>query len=231
MITATLLNVADSLMPMISRMVSSPTMNIAGRLSTCPGGRPALGEEPPDVDPGVGRRGVDVGRGGVFGRDDDAEVLEERDHVSRPAHRDGGGGEEVLQNQVPADDPGEELAQRRVAVGVGGAGDRDHGGEFGVAQSGEGAGGTGEDEGDHDPRAGVVGGGLPRQHEDARADDRADAEQDQVDRPEHALEAVIRGELGLKRGHILATEEAHEKLECGEEASNSVMRESVNGKQ
>jgi hypothetical protein len=160
-----------------------------------------------------------------LGWDDDAEVLEERDHVSRPAYRDGGGREEVLQNQVPPDDPGEELAQRRVAVGVGRPGNRNHGREFGVAQSGEGAGGTGEDEGNHDPRAGVVGGGLPRQHEDARADDRADAEQDQVDRPEHALEALIRGELGLKRGHVLATEEAHEKLDGWGRVKYQVLRE------
>jgi hypothetical protein len=34
--TATLLTVADSLMPIISRIVSSPTMNIAGRLRTSP---------------------------------------------------------------------------------------------------------------------------------------------------------------------------------------------------
>ena len=34
--TAKLLNVADSLMPMIRRMVMSPTMNIAGTLSTAP---------------------------------------------------------------------------------------------------------------------------------------------------------------------------------------------------
>ena len=34
--TTMLLNVADSLMPMTSRMVMSPTMNIAGRLSTAP---------------------------------------------------------------------------------------------------------------------------------------------------------------------------------------------------
>ena len=36
MTTAMLLNVADSLMPTISRMVISATMNIAGTLSTCP---------------------------------------------------------------------------------------------------------------------------------------------------------------------------------------------------
>jgi len=34
--TAMLLNVADSLMPMMSRIVISSTMNIAGTLSTAP---------------------------------------------------------------------------------------------------------------------------------------------------------------------------------------------------
>ncbi len=35
--------------------------------------------------------------------------------VARPADGDGGGGEQVLEDQVPADDPGDELAQRGVA--------------------------------------------------------------------------------------------------------------------
>ena len=43
----------------------------------------------------------------------------------------------VLEDQVPADDPGHELAEGRVGVRVGAAGDRDHGRELGVAEPGQ----------------------------------------------------------------------------------------------
>ena len=60
--------------------------------------------------------------------------------VLRPAVGDGGGGDGVFEDEVPADDPGEHLAQRDIGVGVGGAGHRRHRGEFRVAQGGEDAG-------------------------------------------------------------------------------------------
>ena len=41
----------------------------------------------------------------------------------------------VFQDQVPPDDPGEDFAQGRVRVGIGAAGDRNHGGQLGVAQA------------------------------------------------------------------------------------------------
>ena len=47
--------------------------------------------------------------------------------------------EGVLEDEVPADDPGDQLAERRVGVGVGRPGDGDHAGELGVAEAGEGA--------------------------------------------------------------------------------------------
>ena len=50
----------------------------------------------------------------------------------------------VLEHQVPADDPRDELAHRRVAVRVRRAGDRDHARELGVAEAGEAAGEAGE---------------------------------------------------------------------------------------
>ena len=45
--------------------------------------------------------------------------------------------ERELQQQVPADDPGDDLAHGRVRVGVGAAGGRHAGGQFGVAEGGE----------------------------------------------------------------------------------------------
>ncbi len=113
-----------------------------------------------------------------------SKVTKYRDHPDR----DRGGGEHVFQHQVPADEPGDELAQGRVAVGVGAARDRHHGGEFGVAQAGEYAAQAGDDEGQDHGRSGVFGGGDTGQHKDAGADDAADAQRGEGDRPEGTVE-------------------------------------------
>src|SRR3546814_2357025 len=52
---------------------------------------------------------------------------------SAPVLGDHRRGREQLQDQVPADDPGQELAERGVGVRVGAAGYRDRGCELGVA--------------------------------------------------------------------------------------------------
>ncbi len=135
------------------------------------------------------------------------------------ADRDAHVGEGVLEDEVPADDPGDELAHGGVGVGVGGAGDGDHAGELGVAEAGEGA-----DDGDEDQREGeggagagaageggvvdeVVGQGRVEDGggvelfagdggaddgEDARADDGADAEGGERDGAEGFLERRLR---------------------------------------
>ena len=72
------------------------------------------------------------GRGDI-----DAEVVEEFYGVARPSNGDRGGGEEVFQDKVPADDPGEQFAEASIGVGVGAAGGGNHGGVFGVAEAGK----------------------------------------------------------------------------------------------
>ncbi len=57
-------------------------------------------------------------------------------------------GEGVFEDEVPADDPGDELSHDGVGVGVGGAGDGDHAGELGVTEAGETTDDGDEDEGD-----------------------------------------------------------------------------------
>src|SRR6266478_6015606 len=48
--------------------------------------------------------------------------------VSAEADRDRNIAHDVFKNQIPTDDPGENLAQRGVRIRVGAARDRDHGG-------------------------------------------------------------------------------------------------------
>ena len=90
--------------------------------------------------------------GQVGGRDPherrmDAEPVEQIDDVGGEADADAHVGEGVFEDQVPADDPGDQFAEGGVGVGVGRAGDGDHGGDFGVAEAGEGA-----DDGDQHQR-------------------------------------------------------------------------------
>ena len=106
-------------------------------------------EEGGDVEAGVPAGGEDVfagevlkAEGKVGGREPlgvevDAEPVEEVDDVRGEADGDAHVGEGVLEDEVPADDPGDELAEGGVGVGVGRAGDGDHAGEFGVAEAGE----------------------------------------------------------------------------------------------
>ena len=120
----------------------------------------------------------------------DAEAGEDALEVAAPADRDRHRADGVLENQVPADHPGEDLAERGVGVGVGAAGDRDHRRELGVAQRREAAGEAGRHVGEHDRRPRLVGGRRPGQHEDAGADDRADAQQRQIHGRQRALERL-----------------------------------------
>ena len=68
-----------------------------------------------------------------------AEPVEKIDEVRGEADADRHVANGVFEDQVPADDPRDELAHGRVGVGVRAASDRNHGREFGVAERGEGA--------------------------------------------------------------------------------------------
>ena len=130
--------------------------------------------------------------------------VQQAGEISGPADRHRRGGKRVLEHEHPADEPGHELAERRVGIGIGAARDRQHRGEFGIAEAGEPAGEAGDHERQYDRRAGVGRGGMAGQHEDAGADDRADAERHEVPRGQHALQRMLaaRGigfRLGLDR--------------------------------
>ena len=76
--------------------------------------------------------GRDPHRGGM-----QAEPVEQIDDVRGKADADGHVGAGVFQNQIPADDPGDQFAERGVGVGVGRAGNGNHGRQFGVTEAGE----------------------------------------------------------------------------------------------
>src|ERR1700679_2298841 len=52
------------------------------------------------------------------------EVFQEAEQVTAPTGGDGRRTEGIFQDQVPADDPGEDLAQSRISVGVSRTGNR-----------------------------------------------------------------------------------------------------------
>ena len=54
--------------------------------------------------------------------------------VCRESDRDSHVRNRVLEDEVPADDPGKYLAERRVGVGIRASRNRNHGGELGVAE-------------------------------------------------------------------------------------------------
>ena len=93
--------------PMMSSSVTATHDQTAGRLSTAVTGSP----------PGTGTSVPGAALSAA--RERNADVAEEAQQVARPAHRHRGRAQGVLQDQVPADDPGDELAQRGVGIGVG----------------------------------------------------------------------------------------------------------------
>src|SRR2546426_1655167 len=123
----------------------------------------------------------------------------------RSAHR-------VLEDQVPADDPRDQLAERGVGIRVGAPRDGDHRREFGVGDRRECAGHPGEENGHHDRWAGADVSGIPRDRgpdcgEDPGPDDRADAERGELEGTERAPESTADLAIGDALVDGLATEE------------------------
>ena len=120
-------------------------------------------------------------------------VMHERSKIVGPTDRDGHVADRVFEDQVPADDPRDQLSQRRVRIGVGRAGDRHHRRHFGVTERRKGADDGRDPKREHQrwtgarPRS-VAGGGGADGGKDARADDRADAQQRDIERPQAPLQ-------------------------------------------
>src|SRR5580704_7929669 len=110
----------------------------------------------------------------------------------RPAGGQRAGAHGVFQRQIPADNPGKDLAECGVRVGVSAARQRNHGRELRIAQRGEGTTHAGEHEREHQAGPCVVR-AQARQHENSRANHRANAQGRQLKRSESALQTVLAG--------------------------------------
>ena len=130
--TSRLVTRADSRMPTMATTPSTSTMPIAPRLTDA-----ALFGEP------------------------GARQAEQLCEVTRPAPGHHRRAERELQQQVPPDDPRDDLAHRGVRVGVGAAGGRHAGRQLGVAEGREQRDHPGDGERDHHARPGAVRASMP----------------------------------------------------------------------
>jgi hypothetical protein len=158
-----------------------------------------VGDELGLLDAGCGDRTQD--ESDAQGADVDRCILAEQARrqtegllqIARPAACDHGCAEGEFEHQVPRDDPREDLADRRVGVGVGAACGRHGSGQLGITERGQEAHDTGDEEAQHDAGAGEVLGADTGQREDARADDDPDAEAHEV----LAVRFLLRPECSL----------------------------------
>jgi len=120
-----------------------------------------------------------------------AEPVEHAIEVFAPGDGDRRRAHGIFQNQIPTDDPGNELAHGGVGIGVGAPCDGDHRGELGVTKTGKGTADASDNEGEHDRRTRAISNRGRGADEQTRTNDRADAERDQVHRPEGAFQAVL----------------------------------------
>jgi len=152
------------------------------------------------------------GRIGERRRHVNPDLLHERREVSRPSHRHGGSAEQVLEDQVPPDNPGDEFTERRIPIGVGAAGDRYHARELGVAQTREKASKSGHNKREDDRGPRVLRRRGSGQYENTRADDGTDAQGREVQGAECAPKRVLSGftrRLRLQDSDALLRRQAH----------------------
>ena len=83
---------------------------------------------------------------GQPGRQLDAESGQERREVAAPGDRHRDVADRVFEDQIPADDPGDQLAERRIRIGVGAARLRNHRRQLRVAEAGQRADGAEQQE-------------------------------------------------------------------------------------
>ena len=86
------------------------------------------------------------------------QLIQQAYRVAGPADRHRGDGKQVLEDQVPADEPRHAFTEGDIRIGIGAAGHRDHRGKFRVAKPRERTTDAGDDEREGQRRTGVLGG-------------------------------------------------------------------------
>jgi hypothetical protein len=92
----------------------------------------------------VTAEGAEKIHGHVF-RKVNAEAGEKAGEIIGPGNGDGDVADGIFEEQIPANDPGDEFAEGSVGVGVGTSGNGNHRSELGVAEGGERTGDGDED--------------------------------------------------------------------------------------
>src|SRR6185369_10823300 len=126
----------------------------------------------------------------------------QRREITRPAHGDRADDQAVFEDQGPADEPGYQLSEDHVAVGVSGSRSRDHCRDLGISECGCRADDSRDDKAQHHRRPGLARGSAD-QDENAGADDRADAEEDEMRPGKRAMKPVFL-RYQFRRGDDLA---------------------------
>ena len=125
-------------------------------------------------------------RGGV-----PADQMQEVIQIDAPVFRDDRTGHEHLEDQIPADNPGDQLPHRRVGEGICGPGDRDHRRELRIAHDGRTAHDTGNQKAQNRRRTRMIGDRLGAHGEYARADRDRDTHHRQIPHTERAHQLAL----------------------------------------
>ena len=135
------------------------------------------------------------------------QLSDKRPQIARPAYGHESAADAPLQDKRPTDRKGHQLAHGGVSVGIGAARDGNHGAHFGVAQSGEGGGNTGNSKGNAHCGASMNGGGLPGYDENTGAQNDAHAKNNQVKCAKSATQTYIGLSLSGQICHGLASQQ------------------------
>ena len=130
----------------------------------------------------------------------DVKDVEQFNEVIRPARRNRAGAHGVFEGQIPANDPRENFAERRVRIGIGAACEGNHRGKLRVAERGKCAAQARKHEGEHQSGAGVVC-AQSGKNEDAGADDGAHAECSELEHTQRTFQAMRSVLFGFRKKH------------------------------
>src|SRR6185312_12083963 len=130
-------------------------------------------------------------------RQRNVEIAQQADEVTAPSGSHGSGAKSILQQQVPADNPGKYLAQSGIAIRISRTGYGNHGCKLGITEPGKNTAYASQNKREHNGRAGVQSGSCSRQHKNAGADDGAYAQGDQIGGTQRAPQAVLAGFMGF----------------------------------